>query len=207
MTAGAHDAGGGFGRSAGTNAIRGILVIAAAILVGLLLMFRGISDPAESSAGGTTTTAAETGDDEGPGSTTGPDNPDEGTDGDTDGGGEPTDPTQTTTTLPAPRDPSEVKVLVLNGTDPRVQGLAGRGTDVLKTLNYVTLNPKNADVNGPSVVYFGPGFEAEAHAVAQAFGADPAQVVSPFDPTASPIADTQGADVIVRIGSDEVIRV
>ncbi len=197
MTAGAHDAGGGFGRSAGTNAARGVMVIVAAVAVGLLLMFQGLADSdsetdaaagdpsAEATDGATTETTVAT--------------------------GEVTTTTaavaETTTTLAAPRDPSTVKVLVLNGTDPVVAGKAGAGTDVLKASNYVTLSPKNADVPGASAIYYTEGFQAEAVAVAAAYGVDPAAVVQPLDPAALPVADTQGANVIVRIGSDGVIQV
>jgi hypothetical protein len=190
MTAGEHDAGGGFGRSAGTNVVRGVMVIAAAVIVGLILMVQGLSnDSAESST--TTTVSVPT---DGAGDTVPPETPT-------------TAPVvETTTTLAAPRDPSQVKVLVINGTDPLVSGLAGAGTDLLKPFNYVTLQPKNADVAGASAVFYVEGFQSEANAVAVALGVDPAAVVQPLDPAASPIADTQGADIIVRIGSDGVIK-
>ncbi len=198
MTAGAHDAGGGFGRSAGTNAARGIMVIIAAVAVGLLLMWRGI--------GNDDTVAADAVDD--PTAVT------------TEGDVAPTDdsalttvpqetvPETTTTVAVVARDPSEVRVLVINGTDePKVKGLGGRGTDLLKPFNYITLDTKNADVNGPSTIFYVAGYEAEAAAVATVYGVDPAAVLQPIDPVNPPIADTQDANVIVRIGSDGVIQV
>ncbi|MFT7598880.1 MAG: hypothetical protein ACI8TP_001804 [Acidimicrobiales bacterium] len=196
MTDGAHDAGGGFGRSAGANVARGVMVIVGAVIIGLLLMNRGLGDSqAEADAGGTsvtTTTAAE-------------------------GAGEVEETPSTTastavpTTLGAPRDPSEVAVLVINSTAGEdgqpLEGVAGRGTNVLKTNNYITRDPKNGTA-GPSVVYFAEGFESEALAVAAVLGvADPASVVQALDPAAPPIADIQEASVIVRIGSDGVIQV
>ncbi len=202
MTTGAHDAGGGFGRSAGANAARGIMVIVAAVIVGILLMNRGLDGNGSSDG----TAAAVSGDQDATDATddttvdattpTTDDSPAAGADT-TVAGAVP---------LPAPRDPSQVAVLVLNGADG-AQGVAGRGTDVLKSQNYITKDPKNADVNGPSVVLFQPGYESEAIAVATAFGVDPAAVVQPFDPATSPVADTQGANVIVRIGNDGVIKV
>ena len=202
MTTGAHDAGGGFGRSAGANAARGIMVIVAAVIVGVLLMNRGLDDDGANTAGAATgdtgTEATETADgatDDG--STTDGSTIDDAADG--------TAP-DSSTTLPPPRDPSQVAVLVLNGANG-VPGVAGRGTDVLKTQNYLTKDPKDADVDGPSVVLFQPGFESEAIAVAAAFGVDPALVVQPFDVATSPVADTQGANVIVRIGNDGLITV
>ncbi len=203
MTAGAHDAGGGFSRSAGTNAARGVMVIVAAVAVGLLLMFRGINDSGDDTAAESTEAPAETGG--------------EGQDpagaGDTASTTVPTDDASTETTSTTvsapPRDPSEVKVLVLNGTDAdnRTAGVAGAGTDVLKPSNYVVLEPKDADVNGPSAVFYTEGYLAEANAVAAVFGVDPVAVVQPLDPTAAPIVDTQGANIVVRIGSDGVIKV
>ena len=192
MTAGAHDAGGGFGRSAGANAARGIMVIVAAVVVGLLLMSRGLSDrggEADAAASSTTATTAETEPAVSESSTT-----------------TQTVMEETTTPLEPARDPSEVAVLVLNGTDG-LKGVAGRGTEKLKESNYVTRDPKNADVVGPSVILFTDGFEAEAIAVAEVYGVSPDAVVKPFDPATSPIADTQDADIIVRIGNDGVIQV
>lgn len=195
MTTGAHDAGGGFGRSAGANAARGIMVIVAAVIIGVLLMNRGLDgDGAKPNTAG----AADAPDDT---AATGDTTP--GQTADTVAGG---DTTTTTAALPVPRDPSEVSVLVLNGTEG-IKGVAGRGTDVLKIKNYLTKDPKDALVNGPSVVLFQAGYESEAIAVATAFGVDPALVVQPFDVATSPIADTQGANIVVRIGSDGLIKV
>ncbi len=204
MTAGAHDAGGGFSRSAGTNAARGIMVIVAAVAVGLLLMFRGMGDSSADTAADDTATAPEDGS-QGDGAATGTD-----TSTTLPADGAAAESTTTTTAVSAPpRDPSEVKVLVLNGTDAtsRIAGVAGAGTDLLKPANYVVLEPKDADVNGPSAVFYAEGFQAEAAQVAAVFGVDPAAVVLPLDPTASPVVDTQGANIVVRIGSDGVIKV
>lgn len=209
MTAGAHDAGGGFGRSAGTNAARGVAVIVVAVLVGLLLMFRGLSDSNEVAAsGGEGSTPSSNVTDP---NTTEPDDTDpsttdpvpEGTEG-TEGEGP---GTQDTPPLDPPRDASEVRVMVLNGTDAnqRVAGIGQKGTDVLKPFNYITLDPKNADTNGPSKVFYAEGYEAEAIAVAQAFGADPAAVVEALTAENSPITNTQDANIVVRIGSDGAI--
>ncbi len=199
MTTGAHDAGGGFGRSAGANAARGIMVIVAAVIVGVLLMNRGLDGDGANpnTAGAAENPDATTGDTVATGDTT------PGQTTETVPGGE---TTTTTAALPVPRDPSEVSVLVLNGTNG-LPGVAGRGTDVLKTKNYLTKDPKDATVDGASVVLFQPGYESEAIAVATAFGVDPALVVQPFDAAASPIADTQGANIVVRIGADGLIKV
>ena len=191
MTTEAHDAGGGFGRAAGANAARGVMVIVAAVIVGVLLDGDGASPNTAGASEAPDSDAAATGDsaDDSTAETV----PDGGT-------------TTPSAALPAPRDPSEVSVLVLNGTNG-LPGVAKRGTDVLKIKNYLTKDPKDAVVDGASVVLFQPGYESEAVAVATAFGVDPALVVKPFDAAASPIPDTQGANIIVRIGADGLIKV
>lgn len=196
MTAGAHDSGEGFGRSAGVNAARGIAVIVGAVLLGVFLMVRGVDDDAVAADETTTTTVA---DDAGDGGeepaedviTTLP--PD-------DGAGAATDDT-----LGAQRSPAEVLTLALNGTEPRESGVAGRTRDRLQAAGYLAADPKNADTSGPSVILFVEGYESDARAIAEIFGVDADAVVAPFDPATSPIADTQNANVIVMAGSDGVI--
>lgn len=204
MTDGAHDAGGGFGRSAGANAARGVMVIVAAVVVGLLLMQRGLSDTSTTAAGGSAASdaeGAEAGDAAGTGETA------DGATGDTTADDAATASSSTTsTTLAPPRDPSEVKVLVLNATDG-VKGAAGRGTQALLASNYRTGEPDDATANGPSMILFQPGFEAEARAVAELFGVDPAALVQPFDAAASLTDDTQESNLIVVIGNDGLIQV
>ncbi len=197
MTAGAHDAGGGFGRSAGVSTARGIAVILVAIAVGLLLMREGLAERTETVAQTDTTTAQEPAADEN--LVTEPD------DGDDDAEAEVAE-TTTTTEAAVARPPAEVSVLVLNGTNG-IKGVAGRGTTLITDAGYIGAEPKNADVDGPSVILYVEGYEADARAVAAAFGVDPDAVVQPFDPATSPIADTQGANIIVRVGNDGVIQV
>ncbi len=197
MTTGAHNAG-GFTKSAGASAIRGILVIAAAVVVGVLLMGRGLSDTNIEAAAAekTETTLPESGaeGDGGEGETTIPPT---------------TEPTSTTEAPPAEpelRDPSMVAALVLNAAEGK-PGIAGRGTDVLKPLGYVTLKPENATVDGPTAILFAEGYAAEAAAVAEAFSLDPTTFVKPLDPANPPVEDTQAANVIVIIGVDGAIDI
>lgn len=195
MTQGAHDAGGGFGQSASGNAARGALVIVAALLLGFVLLQQGLSgsDDDDSAVGATTGTTAVS--DDGTTGTTSIDNPD--------GPAEEV----TTSTLGAPRPASEVAVLVLNGTDGPVAGIAGKGSDKLKTNNYITRDAKNASTPSPSAVYYTAGFEAEARVVAEVLGASPDAVVSALDPATVPIDDTQSANIVVVVGNDGVIVV
>jgi len=198
MTAGAHDTGEGFGRSAGVNAARGIAVIVGAVLLGLFLMVRGVDDNATAASEAvdeTETTVDETA--EGADDTAAPEDvvttlP-------------PEEAAPTEDTLGAQRNPSEVTILAVNGTDPVQSGVAGRTSDRLTAAGYIEAPPANADTAGPSVVLFFEGFESDARAIAQLFGVDPDAVVRPFDPATSPVVDTRGANVIVMAGSDGVI--
>ena len=114
MTAGAHDSGEGFGRSAGVNAARGIAVIVGAVLLGIFLMVRGVDDNNEV-AGTATTTSTTVADADGTSDTT-----------DDVVTTLPPDDTQATDdTLGAQRNPAEVLTLALNGTDPIQSGVAG----------------------------------------------------------------------------------
>jgi len=192
MTTGAHDAG-GFTKSAGASAVRGVMVIAAAVIVGVLLMGRGLSDTSIEAV------AAEKAE------TTLPD------DGDGAAAETTTTTEATTTTEPEPdepklRDPSQVAALVLNAAEGK-PGIAGRGTDVLKPLGYLTLKPDNATVDGPTAFLFVEGYAAEAAEIAKAYGLDPTTYVKPLDPAAPPVDDTQGAKVIVVIGNDGAIDI
>ena len=194
MTAGAHDTGEGFGRSAGVNAARGIAVIVGAVLLGVFLMVRGVDDNSVAADETTSTTAPADG--ETPAATSAPEDVVTTL---------PADETQVDDTLGAQRNPSEVLTLALNGTSPAQPGLAGSTRDRLQAAGYGAAAPKNADTPGPSVILFVEGFESDARAIAELFGVDPAAVVKPFDAATSPIADTQSANVIVMAGSDGVI--
>jgi len=106
--------------------------------------------------------------------------------------------TTTTTTTLALRPPSEVKVLVANGSS--VDGAAGSATEALEALGYVTGTPGNSETVPSTVVYFTEGYQAEAEALAEAIGA-PASAVAPM-PAVAPVDDLQLANVLVVIGPD-----
>lgn len=203
MSNGAHDSGGGLGRSASANAFRGIAVIAAAILVGVLLLNRGVSDEGIATAAG--------GDDEETATTTTepeeePVDPAEATTETTAATGDDAAQPEITTTTATPevRPPAEVRVLVLNGSGR--QGEASRGAATFTEAGYETATPKNAPQPGPSAIYYAEGYAQEASAVATTLGLDPALVVRPLDPAAPPIDDIQGAHLIVMAGNDGLIQ-
>lgn len=74
----------------------------------------------------------------------------------------------TTSTTAAIRPPADVRVLVLNSLG--VDGLATRVTEELAALGYTMLAPDNySPLLERSRVWFVPGFEADAFALAAAF--------------------------------------
>lgn len=140
---------GSFGRSTGTALGRGLLLLAVALVLGLLLLNR-VDAPAEDeqqvrsgdTEETTTTTAARS----------------------------------TTTTAPM-RAPKDVKVLSANGTS--VKGAGGRVKDKLLAAGYNALaaTDTTAPAQG-SAVYYAAGFEREAAVVAQLLSVAPSAVLA-----------------------------
>jgi hypothetical protein len=161
---------------------RGIVLLAAAVVLGLFLL-RALEDsvPSDGVATATSDTTAAAG-----GDTT-----------DTtvaDDGGE-------TTTSAAPvRQPAEIVVRVANVAG--VEGAATARTQQLTDAGYQTVEP----TNGPegqqldaTQVLFAEGFEGEARALAEALGA-PAEGVAAMP--AQPPVDPAGAQLVVLLGTD-----
>ena len=166
------------------NPARGAALVVVAVLVGLFLLQNGLDTSVAITAnrGGSGSDTS--------GSSDGSDSADGGTD-------------DTTTTTLAPREPAEVPTIVLN--DSGVAGAAGKYTDALVAAGYQLTNPDgaNADTAGDAAttqVYFAPGFEAEAAAVAAAIGA-PDTVALAALPTTPP-GPIAGASIVVVIGID-----
>lgn len=166
------------------NPARGAALVVVAVVIGLFLLRNGLdtSEAITSNGGDKPATDASDSTD---GTAT-----DEGTDG-------------TTSTTLSSRPPAEVPTIVLNGTI--IDGTARKYSDVLAAAGYKLTNPAgandDADGDAPATaIYFAPGFEAEAAAVATAIGA-PATVIPAALPTPppGPIAD---ASVVVVIGTD-----
>ncbi len=162
------------------NPARGAALVVVAVLVGLFLLRNGLD----------TSEAVTTNPGEGRSDSSDSTDTDEGTD-DT-----------TTTTAPAARPPDQVPTIVLN--DSGVGGAAKKYSDVLAGLTYQLTNPDgaNADAEGDAattIVYFAPGFEKEAAAVATAIGVPDLAPTALATPAPGPIA---GASVVVVIGID-----
>jgi len=164
-------------QAASSPAMRGALLIAAAVLLGAGLLANGFSDDHSilSDSGPTASTNKST--------TTVP----------------------TGSTVVQPHDPAQVKVLVLNGSGK--SGVAKDGADVLKAANYTTLEPSNAKgaTVATSIVYFVPGYDADAAAVTAKLGL-PASAAQPL-PTPPPaeVGDPKDAHIIVVVGTDAPI--
>ncbi|MBI2170170.1 MAG: LytR C-terminal domain-containing protein [Actinobacteria bacterium] len=95
------------------------------------------------------------------------------------------------------RPPSQVQVLVLNAA--RVEGVAGTITEKLQQIGHPTLPPGNAPPQDETVVYYKPGFEAEAATVAPEVSET--TLTQPLsDP--SPFAGTEEADLVIVLGTN-----
>lgn len=152
---------------------RGAILVVIAVIIGVLLL-RDEDSSATQLSVGTDTPATSVGDGDG------------------------SSATSSTTTL-APRPPSQVKVLVANGSS--VNGAAGTQTDQLEALGYVTATPTNASERVPaSIVYYTAGFEAEARQLAETLGL--ADTAVQMLPAVAPVDDLQLANVLLVIGPD-----
>jgi hypothetical protein len=189
MRPGTHAAAdGSFGRSAGAAMGRGVLLLAVALVIGIVLLNATDDQPP-----GTDVAA---------GSSSGQSDDGNGNDDD---GGAATTPTTTAppTTLPAARNPAEVKVLVANGST--VKGAAGGARNKLIEAKFNVLSPIDAPTKGSeSAVYFTAEYQADANAVAAALGI-PAQLVKAM-PTPPPVPDLKTSNVLVVLGTDHATR-
>ena len=89
-------------------------------------------------------------------------------------------------------------MFVANGAG--IQGAAGKAADTLKAAGYVAVAGNSPNRVQTTTVYYTEGFQAEAQAVAASLGAPP-EAVQPM-PTPPPVADIQGAQVLVVLGPD-----
>lgn len=167
------------GPGLGSAAFRGALLIAFAVVIGAALL-------AKSFGGGG---PLKTGTGAGPGS----------------GGAATSKPPAASSpapSTPVAHNPAEVKVLVLNGVDP-TKTIAGPAAQALKSANYTTLNPADAKASvQTSVVYYQPGYVADAQAVAAKLGIAATAVQPLPNPLPPAVADPKDAQVIVVIGPD-----
>lgn len=185
------------GRGTSDAAVRGALLIGVAVIIGLLLLWRGHDDDSTTvtSEGGTpvATTVA-----------TGGTSPD---------GAPATTPGETTVPPPVTHVPKDVKVLVANGTG--TSGGAGTVTQKLVPKAWFMLPAANAGTSDVerSVIYYREGYEADAAQIARDLGVPEASIEGMLEPMpATPpvsqqaMANAQGAHVLVLLGSDGAIK-
>ena len=157
--------------------VRGIVLIVVAVLLGVLLLRSTDHTPAFTKAAAGDAPRATT-------TTT------------TKRGGE----TTTTSTTAAARghDPSQVAILVANGSG--VKGAAGKVAQTLAASNFV-LKP-STNTKSPassSVVYFTTGFDNDAKAIAHLLTPQPAVQAMP---ATLPVADLVKANILVVVAAD-----
>lgn len=157
------------------SALKGAILVAIAVVIGLLLLRDDMPSQEQVTLG------AGAGDDSA-----------EAEDDDT------TTSSSSSSTTVAAREPSEVKVLVANGST--IDGAAGSQTTELEALGYVTASPTNAERVTATVVYFTEDHQAEAEELAEAIGAS-ADAVEPL-PTPAPVDDMQLSNLLVVLGPD-----
>lgn len=159
--------------------VRGLLVLGAAVLVGVLLLASWGDDGASKVAttDGKTTTTVDIGD---LGTTT-------------------TAPAESTTTTSASaHSPSEVSVIVLNGSGQT--GAAATNSSTIGDAGYTMLTPGNAQNIDSTTVYYADGYEADAIAVAQLLGKG-TDAVKPLSDAS--LGGAEGdANVVVVLGAD-----
>ena len=103
------------------------------------------------------------------------------------------------------RDNSEVAVLVANGTD--VTGQASRLTSQLRNQGFMTREPRNADNQAASTIFYRPGFAAEATVVRTVLGvATPIAPMPEPDPFIGEGIDIAPVDVLVLVGADDLAQ-
>ena len=199
------------GESNSGAAVRGLLLVLVAVVVGVLLL-RSVDDPDEVVATDAEP-AAEPGDTlppvTQPTATT-----DAATGGDTSAGETVSTVAATPTTAPAtdatsadaepfqPRPAAEVSIQVANSTT--VRGAAGRLTDRFKTLSYITKSPTNY-LGTPlerTRLYYQPGSLLEARAIAGVLELDADNDVFTMLADTSAVQSFETPDVLVTLGTD-----
>jgi hypothetical protein len=169
---------GPFNRSATTGLARGVALIVAAVIVGVLLL--------RSTDGSEPFRAAGTGTDQTGAPTTSPTT-------------KPAGPATTTTAAPEKaHEPAQVTVLVANGSS--VKGGAGKIATRLNASNYVTAPAVNTTAPATaSTVYFTAGYEPDAKAIAAILKPTPGVAAMP---NPLPVASLGAAHVLVVLAAD-----
>lgn len=182
-----------------TNAVRGAALVAVAVLLGALVLGRGLDDPVPGLIA-TGAVAADTGVEQ----TFEEESFDETFE----------EPVETVVVLeptvpPAPvfspvHNPSEVSVQVANAAS--VNGLAGRFSERLQARNYVTRTAANAEDRFESVIYYEAGYDGDADAILREVFNAPFVRLEPMPdprPAVNP-EDSNGSNILIMVGSDDL---
>ena len=101
------------------------------------------------------------------------------------------------------RNNNEVSVLVANGTD--VSGQASRLPSALRNQGFITREPRTADPQTASTIFYRPGFAAEATVVRSVLGGStPIAPMPEPDPFLGEGIDLAPVDVLVLVGADDL---
>jgi len=208
---------GSLARSTGGAAARGAMLIAVALIIGLVLMAFALDDPqSEITSGGSSTNSSDDASDSGSDDTSdSSDDSDSDDTGDTSNGDTDVASTQAPATIPdvveseGVHPPSEVNVLVANGTGGK--GVAGAVADKLKTRGYIA-NASNAPSTAAAIIYYRVGYADDAREVASILGAPPDIITpAPGDGTIAVAAEAvsdgrlSDANVVVIVGADNAV--
>lgn len=163
------------GQGPDSTAIRGVILVIVAVCIGVFLLVKGDgSTQSDNAAGGKDAVAASS-------STTS------------------AAPSAPATAVP----PAQLAILAVNGAGSTDDKLASKTRTTLAAAGYTNVKPadsKPKDAYPQTQVYFLPGFEGDARAVASALGLPVARVVPiPQDPKVASIAD---AKVVIALGPD-----
>ncbi len=206
---------GGLGPSNAAAAPRAFLLIAVAIVIGLVLLWKGLdSTPGTVAPAGAPVVVEspidESANDLGSGTLV---------DETRVAGGDTSSDQSATTEAPAPTTtedlfpeptfaPNEVKVLVANGSG--VSGAAGKVTDMLTPLGWAMESPANANKTSISGIYYKTGYAHNARLIQDHFGEDPS-ILSQFPTGGLAMPDASldrvdNADIVIILGSDLAIQ-
>jgi hypothetical protein len=195
----------GIAPSHSSAAPRAFLLIFVAVVLGLVLLWKGLDDDLQNAVSNTSDSSDQTAQmaEEQPADLPPLDVPEIST--------TTVAVVETTTTTSQPplptKPPSTVKVLVLNGSG--VGGAAGAVTNLLKPHGYTTLSPANGNKDEKSWVYHKPGFSPDAKGITDVLEIMPDLLTSyPTNELSVPEGSmdrVSNADVIIFLGSDKEI--
>ncbi len=195
------------------NAVKGALLVLFAILIGVVVLARGLNAPDTATVTSTDPPPAPDASPAPPPAPASDQTAEPAPSGNTTTSSTPAESsteqlpatTTSTTELLVNHPYNEVKVLIANGTD--VCGAAGRLTTILSAEGFLTLDPVNApDGTRPDIsnMYYMRDYELDAQTIATKIGAS-LQNLLPM-PTPPPVPQADDSHVLVLIGADDLAQ-